>query len=775
MKYYLGCMFLLCCISLSAVNLVNWDFTGSLPVGWTQTGTTNTHWYYSETANAGGTAGELMLNWDPAETGTFRYVSTSFNTAKVHDMALTFRQNVDWYAANFTLAVQISNDLTNWSTVWSITPTADIAAQTVSATVPWNWGASQTTYLAFVFIGNTYNLNYWWIDNINLSYTNTLGTGVWAALNNYPAGDVIVPSGHTLILQPGITVNMADNSTLIVQGTLMAQGTGQQKISLTTSGVSTLWKGIDIYNVAAVNDSTILDWCVIQRSTDSGVEVENSPKVRISNCEIKNNSSTSYGGGIRCVESNILVKGCFINANSSSVDGSGVFWQGGAPRFYNNRVIQNSLTSGYQYGALTLKTCDLTYVSDNMVLNNSFAGSTGAVYLYNCSGVLRRHLIANNGSVGLQVLNSINSNWLEVDHCTIVNNAASGIASNAYLRVKNTILWGHLGGTDYEIINSTGAASRLQVYFCCVQSGISGISGIMAQNFQSDISANPLFVSPTEGGGNGYDAYSANWRLQDLSPCIDAGDYMSAELDTDFSNPDIGIYPRRLKPTLYSAADVYPDQGRQIDLRWYPNDKDTTWDPAAWYHIFRSVDRGYGDFSGAVLVTDPRQITPGLVESNSRICWIHNDRILTYLGQMKAMNRTAYSLIVPTLQDSSATDMHQEVYVVTYFDNVYFWDSVGLAGHSVDNIPPMAPSSASLTQLSGDNFSLTWNEVTEGIWEGNSYPETNPITYLVYASDVPDFVPGPQTFLLRTTDPGAIISGTGSPQRFYRIIASDSR
>jgi hypothetical protein len=410
-----------------------------------------------------------------------------------------------------------------------------------------------------------------------------------------------------------------------------------------------------------------------------------------------------------------------------------------------------------------------------MVLNNSIPAISGAIYLYNCSGALLRHTVANNSGYGIYVYNSISSAWLEIDHCNLVNNWSYGLYSSAYVRLKNSIIWGNQPSTIHEINNTSSNFEKLQVMFCCVRNGIYSILGINNQNYQNCITANPLFVSPTEGAGTGYDAYVANWRLQDLSPCIDAGDYLSGVCDADLSLPDIGMYARKLKPTLYSASDVSPDQGHQIDLRWYPNEKDSTWDPAAWYHVFRSSEGRAQDLEDAVIVRDPREISPELIASSSKICWIQNDRILTFLGQVKAMNRSAYSLIVPTLQDSSATGTHGEVFVVTYFDNVYFWDSIGLLGYSVDNIPPMMPTGVALSQTSGNNLLLEWNEVTEGVLDGNSYPEQNLITYLIYASDQPDFTPGPENFVTQTRSLSAVISELGSSKRFFRIVASDSQ
>lgn len=305
MKYILVIALLLVVIGLAAEEIMSWPSSGVLPTGWTQTGSAGIHWLHSNTNNAGGGTGELMFNWEPEESGTFRYYSYAFDTRKVHDMTLSFKHKVDLYQGTFNLSVQISTDLNTWNTVWSTSPTQDLAAQSVTATIPWELGRSNTTYLAFVFTGDTYNLNYWWIDDFSLSYSNTLGTGLWSDTIYQPVGSVIIPSDQILTILPGVILSMASNSSIVVQGSLRAIGTAQQKISISTASAATLWTGIDLINVAATNDSTILDWCVIQRSVDSAVELENSPKVRISNCEIKNNSSSGQGGSIRGLYSDV--------------------------------------------------------------------------------------------------------------------------------------------------------------------------------------------------------------------------------------------------------------------------------------------------------------------------------------------------------------------------------------------------------------------------------------------------------------------------------------
>jgi len=765
-KYFVFLFCLLASVGLSAVTLLSESFNSALPVGWSQTGSASTHWFYDPTAYAGGTAGEADFYFSPSETGTFKLITSAFTTQRAHDMSLTFKQKVDWYQSTFSLSVQISTDLNTWNTVWTINPTADIPPQTVNITIPWNWGNSATTYLAFVFTGNTYNINNWLIDDVLLTHTNTLGIGTWLMADYNVAGNLIIPDTYTLNLQPGVKLFMTDNAVVDVNGCLRAIGIGTNKIVFSSQSGTNTWGGIDIENVTAANDSTILEWCEITKSMDGAVEILNTDKIRIQSCQIYSNTTTGRGGGVYGSSSDAIIRSCFFNNNSALQGGGAIDFYNSIPVIFSNRLLQNNLTGANTHGILSLRYCNVSNVSYNYFYNNGSSTGQSTVYLSYCYGFIRNLLLVNNAYSGIYVTGT--SGVVQIDHCTIAYNDNSAVIAYSPVQITNSILYSN-AGIDFA---NFGNPALAYIRFCDVWGGNSAINGVQTSNIQNIISADPLFKDPPDGSGNGFYAYDSNFTLQDLSPCIDAGDYTSGEYDADFSAPDLGVYPRRLKPAIYSAADVTPDQGHQIDLRWYPNDKDVSWDPAAWYHVFRWSDGRAS--SDAVFVTDPREITADLISSNSKICWVHNERILTYLGQVKAMNRTAYSLIVPTLQDASATDLHEEVFVVTYFDNVYFWDSIGMSGHSVDNIPPMAPRNAMLSRLTPNSLELDWEEVTEGTWEGNSYPEINPISYKVYASDNPDFVPGPATFLMETDELSAVFNDLSATRRFFRIIATDS-
>jgi hypothetical protein len=112
--------------------------------------------------------------------------------------------------------------------------------------------------------------------------------------------------------------------------------------------------------------------------------------------------------------------------------------------------------------------------------------------------------------------------------------------------------------------------------------------------------------------------------------------------------------------------------------------------------------------------------------------------------------------------------------MVVYQNLNGFWISGLASGYSVDNIPPAAPALLNLQQTGQNQLHLAWAPVTEGIWEGNSYPEQNRITYKVYAGESPDFPLDAQHFLCSSTSPQLVVNGIMGTRKFFRIIASDS-
>ena len=157
---------------------------------------------------------------------------------------------------------------------------------------------------------------------------------------------------------------------------------------------------------------------------------------------------------------------------------------------------------------------------------------------------------------------------------------------------------------------------------------------------------------------------------------------------------------------------------------------------------------------------------------NKTYYWQRGDRdIWTFIAEIPALNYDEYSVVAPTLMDSSNTGTNYSTFKVVYHDLYQYYESVPDSGYSVDNIAP-DPTRTTIAR-NGNFMKLEWDEVAYGTFEGNRYPELNGIWYKVYAGDVPDFVCDAATYLTTITDLEYNYPLTGEPKKFYKVVVSD--
>ena len=150
------------------------DFTGvswgEIPVGWSQTAE-YPNWGVSWSGYAGGSDPEMSFSWSPEFEGTSRLISPEIDAGAYSSLELTFRQmvdNFDSYNYPYVLKVQVSlDDGTTWTDAWSMSPTGNIGPETV--TVDLSTYAGQSFKLAWVFSGDSWGIDYWYIDDIILT------------------------------------------------------------------------------------------------------------------------------------------------------------------------------------------------------------------------------------------------------------------------------------------------------------------------------------------------------------------------------------------------------------------------------------------------------------------------------------------------------------------------------------------------------------------------------------------------------------------------------
>ncbi len=769
MKTILSLFILSFCFSfLGAATLLTEFFSTppTIPTGWTTAGPGTTSWSVVNSNNAGGTpAGELRLDYYSDVNATYRMITPAINTSKAHDMSLSFRHMLDDFASvdsTYTIGVQISTNLTTWTTLWSTeVSSASIPAEQRTISIPYTLGMSETTYISFFLTGNPwYALNYWYIDDVQLTHENTLGCSSWTTGDYNIEGDLLVPLGQTLQIAAGSNLYFGVDNKMEVEGRLLVNGTAAQPVLFTEAVVDMPWRGIFFSQISMWADSCIVNHATITKSSLAGITTATSENIRISNCLIQDNEH----GGVCLLGGSVILENSTIIGNQSSGHGAAVYCYGDRLTVSNCTMQYNSST--YALGdAFFLVGCNLNLIHDNIIANNNAVGSPGtlkAVYMIDCSGSFQRNLVAGNDGTGIAF---IGDSFCVIDHCDVVYNNGYGLYRFGLVHVSSSILWGNATNSIIDVTYPT----TLQIGNSCIQNGMLGVTnGIQPANYVANIASNPLFVAPITTLG--VDVLTGDWHLQPLSPCINTGYH--GEYDPDGSYSDMGIYYTLVNPVITRAIDYSPDQGHQLDLKWTRSPLDITFSPGAFYTVWRLGETSRND--NTLYINDPTLLNVDLIARSSDIGWRDGTRTWYYLNQLPAYNFEDYGLIVPTLRDSSSTGTHEANYMVIYQNSLGFWTSMPMWGYTVDNIPPAPAERVLLANTALNQFRLNWNRVTEGYWEGNSYPEVNRITYKIYGGDSPDFPIDSSSYMLSTTNPTAILSGQTGSKKFYRIIAGDS-
>jgi hypothetical protein len=197
-------------------------------------------------------------------------------------------------------------------------------------------------------------------------------------------GDIHIPRGQTLTIEPGVVVKFAGHFGLTVgyRANLRARGTEADHILFTAMDTEEGWFGIRFINSGA---DDILQYCTIEYARKpytaasgyldllgggilccSSWEAEPSYGVpsnpTIDHCLIANNYAFS-GGGIFCMdESEAEITNNTIVDNEAFMDGGAIYVENSSPLISNNVVAHNS---AYDSGGI------LTWYGSPSIINNT--------------------------------------------------------------------------------------------------------------------------------------------------------------------------------------------------------------------------------------------------------------------------------------------------------------------------------------------------------------------------------------------------------------------
>jgi len=275
--------------------------------------------------------------------------------------------------------------------------------------------------------------------------------------------DIIVQSGVTLTVDPGVTVKFDGLYSIVVDGTLKAIGTKINPI-IFTSNFTSPKKG-DWYTLRLRTSNNVINWTEIEYA-NYGVFV------------------TYYGGNNKILNTTI---------NDCSVDGIYITNS-------NNNTVQNcNITSNNGYG-MTLYESDNTSVENCNINNNVYFGiyfnASTYTQVKNCN-------ISNINGKGI-ILYS-NSHNTSIINCGFYNNSNIGIdlsgTSNNF--IKNTNIIGNTGmGIDFG-----GVTSNQSLDYCNIKNN--GDTGIDLKG-SSFINITNCNISKNKGNGGIYSGFPVN-------------------------------------------------------------------------------------------------------------------------------------------------------------------------------------------------------------------------------------------------------------------------
>jgi parallel beta-helix repeat protein/predicted outer membrane repeat protein len=372
-------------------------------------------------------------------------------------------------------------------------------------------------------------------------------------------GDIVVPFGETLTIEPGVLVVFENVFSMAVEGIIVAEGTADEPITFTKQLGTSGWRGLRFFFGP---DGSSLKHCIFEHglvmaadpfNSGAAMYIDNASPV-IEKCTFRFNRATANGGAIYMQNSSAVIRDSIFTENMAAYGFSG---KGGAIYAVdsNPEIVDNVITDNLAYGHGTFS-----------------AGKArgGGLYLLDSGGVITGNVFANNF---LDAGNNVGAIARGAGICCI--NSDPLIRNNTFYNNEIQVFGGdpegggvYLYSSDAQIINNIFVENEGGGVF------IDGFSSptIEYNDFYNNPDGDFLGNVPSDYGdivttnNNGdpcdvffnifldplfVDAAASDFSLQMDSPAIDAGDPNSP------ADPD---------GTIADQGAVYHDQGILGDL-----------------------------------------------------------------------------------------------------------------------------------------------------------------------------------------------------------------
>ena len=160
----------------------------NLPTGWSIIDDGASNWMIARSDIAGGIPNELQFGWTPPYEGTTRAIYSSVNFSGITSATLSLKHNVDVFENSVepggTIGIATSSDNgSTWNTAWSKHYDTDGTYEVFEMFNSPDLGKDNVKLCIF-FEGNSYNINFWFFDDIYINSQNKIDISL-TNINNH--------------------------------------------------------------------------------------------------------------------------------------------------------------------------------------------------------------------------------------------------------------------------------------------------------------------------------------------------------------------------------------------------------------------------------------------------------------------------------------------------------------------------------------------------------------------------------------------------------------
>lgn len=172
-------LFALAAMAQNRSILINESFNGgTMPTGWSIAGAGTGNWSISSTNNAGGSPNELMMSWSPQFNGTSRVVSPAVDLTGIDNVMFMFKHALNNYSGSHVIGIATSSDNgATWNSGWNQSYGSSNTWSVMQQISTSDMGKENVRFCIY-YTGNSYNMNYWYFDDIQVFTVENLDLGI---------------------------------------------------------------------------------------------------------------------------------------------------------------------------------------------------------------------------------------------------------------------------------------------------------------------------------------------------------------------------------------------------------------------------------------------------------------------------------------------------------------------------------------------------------------------------------------------------------------------